>query len=129
MRRRTERGKFFLGICQRDGNYYEHLNDPETQRKIRTGVSTLWENKIKGRFPGGRNYVVDLLLTRSLESAHIIDFNPYAPRTDALLFTYAELYALHLDLTETAAAAPGVRPMPELRVIDPASHPRSAPAN
>ncbi len=51
-----------------------------------------------------------------------MDFNPYAPRTDALLFTYAELAALY-----SAATTP---PTPVLRVIDSRGHPtatRNAP--
>ena len=32
--------------------------------------------------------VMDVLLTRSLESAHIIDFNPFGGRTDGLLYAF-----------------------------------------
>ncbi|KAG8944066.1 hypothetical protein FRC04_002206 [Tulasnella sp. 424] len=67
--------------------------------------------------------VFDILLTRSLESAHLIDFNPYAPRTDALLFTYEELHVL--------GSSP-LASLPELRVIPSSSHPmasRNAPAH
>jgi hypothetical protein len=53
----------------------------------------------------------DILLTRDLSRAHVLDFNPYAARTDPLLFTYDELHAL----------APGGAP--ELRVIDSRAHP------
>lgn len=65
--------------------------------------------------------VFDLLLTRDLASAHIIDFNPYAAKTDPLLFTYDELHELsqHTDL-------------PKLRVIDSRTHAATvtnAPAN
>lgn len=63
----------------------------------------------------------DIVLTRDLRSAHIIDFNPFAPRTDALLFTYEELSDVHRKLQK-----------PVLRVIDSRSHPavtRNAPAN
>ncbi|KAI6168980.1 hypothetical protein EDD17DRAFT_1524187, partial [Pisolithus thermaeus] len=34
--------------------------------------------------------VFDLLLTRDLSGGHVIDFNPRAPHTDPLLFTYEE---------------------------------------
>jgi hypothetical protein len=62
-------------------------------------------------------------LTRNLERAHILDFNPYAPRTDPLLFTYEELLALFSTSEET---------IPQLRVVDSRSHPaaiRNAPAH
>lgn len=64
----------------------------------------------------------DIVLTRDLRSAHIIDFNPFAPRTDALLFTYEELSEVHRKQPQK----------PILRVIDSRSHPavtRNAPAN
>jgi hypothetical protein len=66
----------------------------------------------------------DILLTRDLTRAHILDFNPYAPRTDPLLFTYEALLAL---LTGTNRSV-----LPELRVIDSRSHPAAtskAPAH
>lgn len=67
----------------------------------------------------------DLLLTRSLTSAHIVDFNPYAPRTDPLLFTYEELL-------EIFSSAPSPAMPPTLRVVDSRTHPaatRNSPAN
>ena len=72
----------------------------------------------------------DLLLTRSLTSAHIIDFNPYLPRTDFLLFTYEDLHALYLQSPSSSNSESP--PPPVLRVIDSRSHPvatRSSPAN
>lgn len=63
-------------------------------------------------------------MTRDLQRAHIIDFNPYAPRTDPLLFTYEEL----LDLL----SRPEADKKPVLKVIDSRSHPaatRNAPAH
>lgn len=56
----------------------------------------------------------DLLLTRDLTRAHILDFNPYAPRTDPLLFTYDELFNLLFTRHDEH---------PELRVIDSRTHP------
>jgi hypothetical protein len=64
----------------------------------------------------------DFLLTRDLSKGHIIDFNPYSPKTDPLLFTYEEL----LELLHSASSTP------ELRVVDSPSHPaaaRNAPAH
>ena len=66
--------------------------------------------------------VFDFLLTRDLSRGHIVDFNPYHPRTDPLLFTYDELHEILLARPER----------PELRVIDSPSHPaatHNAPAH
>ena len=57
--------------------------------------------------------VFDILMTRDLSRGHILDFNPYAPRTDTLLFTYEELQSL-LD-------AGALKPI--FRAIDSRSHP------
>jgi hypothetical protein len=70
---------------------------------------------------------LDVLFTRDLTRFHIIDFNPYAPRTDSLLFTYEELATLSpaADATTTTTT-----PAPTLRVIDSPAHPaatRNAP--
>ncbi|KAG8975649.1 hypothetical protein FRB90_009474 [Tulasnella sp. 427] len=112
-----------IGICQRDTNFYEHLVKPETQSLIRETLQRFFAEKVMGKFSGGPNYIFDILLTRSLESTHLVDFNPYAPRTDALLFNYEELHALSTSLPSS---------LPELRVITSGSHPmasRNAPAH
>jgi hypothetical protein len=59
----------------------------------------------------------DLLLTRDLTRAHILDFNPYAARTDPLLFTYDDLFNL-LSTGKTRDDG-----HPDLRVIDSGMHP------
>lgn len=56
--------------------------------------------------------IFDFLLTRDLSRGHILDFNPYAPRTDPLLFTYEEL----TDITSQEG-------LPDFRVIDSRAHP------
>ncbi|KAF9472513.1 cytoplasmic protein [Pholiota conissans] len=130
-----------LGISQRDTNFYEFWNVPETQQRVTTAVQDFWKEHIVPNWSGQPDCVFyscsnrklkhilsflpdvfDFLLTRDLTRGHIIDFNPYHPKTDPLLFTYDELHALHQS-----------RPnIPELRVIDSASHPaatKNAPAH
>ena len=70
--------------------------------------------------------VFDFLLTRDLSRGHIVDFNPYAPRTDPLLFTFEDLYDLLL------VRGGDYSPQPKLRVVDSPSHPaamRNVPAH
>lgn len=71
---------------------------------------------------------LDVLLTRDLTRFHIIDFNPYAPRTDALLFTYDELATLFAAATTTTSMSTSSSPTPTpmLRVIDSRAHPAAA---
>ncbi|KAF8208896.1 cytoplasmic protein [Mycena galopus ATCC 62051] len=109
-----------IGLSQRDTNYYDFLNDGPTRTGLVSSVCGFWEKKVKPKWDGPQDYTFDLLLTRDLSRGHILDFNPYAPRTDPLLFSYDELHAL-------AFTSP-----PELRVIDSRAHPAatsSAPAN
>ncbi|PCH40250.1 D123-domain-containing protein [Wolfiporia cocos MD-104 SS10] len=117
-----------LGISQRDPNYYDFWSESGTQSKVLDALTSYWESNIRGRWgESNGDYTFDLLLTRDLSRAHIVDFNPYAPRTDPLLFTYDELYALLLARTNSALDA-----TPELRVVDSPSHPaatRNAPAH
>lgn len=109
-------------------------------------VTDFWEHNIKGRWPESdgncktpsfryvSSYLLmyldthvdifDFLLTRDLTRGHILDFNPYAPRTDPLLFTYEELLFLAQEHTPNSRAA--------FRTIDSRSHPaatRNAPTH
>jgi hypothetical protein len=75
--------------------------------------------------------IFDFLLTRDLTRGHIIDLNPYSPRTDSLLFSFEELRELAESASPKAAGNPEeVRP--EFRYIGSASHPaaqRNAPTH
>ncbi|KAF8170075.1 cytoplasmic protein [Pholiota molesta] len=90
-----------LGISQRDTNFYAFWNDPATQARVIAAVRDFWAAHIAPRWPAQPDYVFDLLLTRDLSRGHILDFNPYHPKTDPLLWTYDELHALHEAATMT----------------------------
>ncbi|KAG2065571.1 D123-domain-containing protein [Suillus decipiens] len=111
-----------IGISQRDTNFYDFMNEPQTQNKIIETLECFWNEKIKSQWYGQQDYIFDVLMTRDLSRGHILDFNPYAPRTDPLLFTYEELLSVFTQGLST----------PELRIIDSALHPvasRNAPAH
>ncbi|TFK73559.1 D123-domain-containing protein [Pluteus cervinus] len=118
------RGNRLIGITQRDTNFYEFLNELSSREKIILTTLKFWEDNIKGKslWKDTQDYVFDFLLTRDLSRGHIIDFNPYAPRTDTLLFTFDELHS-HFEKAQGA---------PVFKVIDSLSHPivtRNAPAH
>ena len=52
----------------------------------------------------------------------MVDFNPYAPNTDPLLFTYDEL----LTLLEDTLSGDSPRTLPVFNVIDSPTHPAAA---
>ncbi|KAA1469818.1 cytoplasmic protein [Dentipellis sp. KUC8613] len=114
-----------IGISQRDTNHYDFLNEPQTRRKIASSIQSYWENNVKSKWTATASYTFDILLTRDLSRFHVLDFNPYALRTDSLLFTYEELQ----DISRSKDASDHV---PVIRVIDSPSHPaaaRNAPAH
>ncbi|CCO28814.1 Cell division cycle protein 123 [Rhizoctonia solani AG-1 IB] len=93
-----------LAISQRDPNFFEHLLPQETQNTMRSTTLKFWNEEVKFKFANGQvvSYVMDLLLTRDLLRAHVVDFNPYAPRTDPLLFEWSELADLHTRAEQIA---------------------------
>lgn len=78
------------GICQRDLNFYEFLQEEETQENIKNLIKTFWDENVKESFPND-NYVMDVYINQH-DRVIIVDFNVYALRTDSLLFSYDELY-------------------------------------
>ncbi|KAJ4000380.1 D123-domain-containing protein [Lentinula boryana] len=125
------RDNALLGISQRDTNYYDFLNDPNTHSKVMNTTTEFWKTKIQPKWKVETSYVFDLLLTRDLSRAHIIDFNPYAPRTDPLLFSYEELKDILSEHRSTDASNDSTS-LPQFRVIDSPLHPAAsckAPAN
>ncbi|KAI9462262.1 cytoplasmic protein [Boletus coccyginus] len=122
------RNDMLLGITQRDINFYNYLIDPVTQTKIKSTVRRLWEESIRPNWTLTQpDYVFDLLLSRDLSRGHVLDFNPYAPRTDPLLFSYEELHTLFIRETcERGQSSDGntdALDLPELRVVDSPMHP------
>jgi len=97
-----------IGISQREPNPYDYMLESDFKEKVKRTIASFWEREVSGKWPT-EDYVFDFLLTRNLESGHIIDFQPFASKTDSLLFTYEELH----DLRQRDANS-----LPELRVVD-----------
>lgn len=134
------RSRPLVGITQREENAYDWLNEPETQSQIARGVRDHWAKKVAPRWKGPSSCelytirliqspililitdVLDVLLTRDLARFHVLDFAPYAPRTDALLFTYEDLHTLHRRSKNNDT-------LPELRVVDIGARQAASPAN
>jgi D123 len=45
-------GGAYVGISQRNMNYYEFLNEPETQNKIVSGFVAYWTEHVKPKWNG-----------------------------------------------------------------------------
>lgn len=83
------RDRNLLAITQRDSHYYPFLRTLEPA--IRRLVGELF-NSI-GEFESA-NWVFDCYIPRTRKRAHLIDMNPFAPRTDAGLFTWGEVLGM-----------------------------------
>ena len=84
------RGRRLLGICQRELKHYEFM--PSIEPILRTLISDFFQNKLRHTFPD-ENFVFDVYVPRPKPDGRVwlIDINPWAPRTDPLLFSWLEL--------------------------------------
>ncbi|WBW71206.1 translation initiation factor eIF2 assembly protein [Schizosaccharomyces osmophilus] len=105
------KGKNLIAVCQRDDNYYDFLEHEmkEILPVLRDLTSKLSE------FPDP-NFVFDTYVQQN--RAWLIDINPFFARTDGLLFSWEELYAMDYEKNS-----------PEIRLIPKGAMPSSGGAN
>ncbi|GAA5921636.1 hypothetical protein JCM3775_001741 [Rhodotorula graminis] len=103
-----------LGISQRDTTFYDFLQDAETQLDLRKRIARFWEDEVRDKAPMS-SYALDVYITRDASRVFIVDLNPFAPRTDPLLFTYDSLLALAVSRPSSPSSS--TEHLPELRVI------------
>ncbi|KAF9877354.1 cell cycle control protein cdc123 [Colletotrichum karsti] len=83
-----------LGICQRDWNHYPFLSD--LRPALVSRISDFFEDRLRFTFPDGC-FAFDVYVPGDSDSrdelgkVRLIDVNPWAPRTDSLLFSWGEL--------------------------------------
>ena len=82
-----------IGVCQRDLNHFEFLFPMKEQ--LREAILEYFEKTLKGTFPDG-NFVFDIYLPEPYDKVRLMDINPWAPRTDPLLFSWLELLTMPL---------------------------------
>lgn len=82
------RKREFLCICQRDLNNYTFL--PGLVSKLRERIREFFEKNLRTSFPD-ENFVFDVYIPPPHERVWLIDINPWAPRTDPLLFSWLEI--------------------------------------
>ncbi|TNY18550.1 D123-domain-containing protein [Rhodotorula diobovata] len=112
-----------LGISQRDTTFYDFLQAPQAQRDLRGRITRFWEDEVRDKAPLS-SYVLDVYLTRDASRVFVVDLNPFAPRTDPLLFSYEALLSLSLSQSappssspsSPSSSSPGAT-LPELRLI------------
>ncbi|GAA5979682.1 hypothetical protein JCM5350_003811 [Sporobolomyces pararoseus] len=103
-----------IGISQRDTTFYDFLQPVSARQQIIDQISTFWTDIVKDEFPL-TDYTLDVYLTRDQSRTFIIDFNPYSPSTDSLLFSYSELASLS---TSAPSSSSTTTTLPILKIVE-----------
>lgn len=84
-----------IGVTQRDMNYFDFLEP--LKDSFAGEIETFFEEHLQTTFKDP-DFVFDVYIPRPYNRVWLIDINPYAPRTDTLLFSWDEL--LNIDHTD-----------------------------
>ncbi|ORZ15474.1 D123-domain-containing protein [Lobosporangium transversale] len=100
------KGHQLVGVSQRDMTYYDFLKGIKDE--LEQKIIAFYEEKIRNKFPDP-DYTFDVYITRNRERIYVIDFNPFAQKTDSLLFEWEELVSAkeRLPLRLLASEAAG----------------------
>ncbi len=82
------RARHLLCMCQRDLNHFDFL--PRLIPKLRSLIQETFDKSLKRSFPD-ENFVFDVYIPPPHDRVWLIDINPWAPRTDPLLFSWMEI--------------------------------------
>jgi hypothetical protein len=88
------RGRRLLAVCQRELNHFEFLEP--MKREILLCIREFFDENLKHTFPDD-SFVFDVyipLTEAEKRKTWLIDINPFAPRTDPILFSWVELLEL-----------------------------------
>ncbi|KAJ5720961.1 uncharacterized protein N7483_008895 [Penicillium malachiteum] len=82
------RNRKLLCICQRDLNHFEFLFDMRDM--FRSRIQAFFDERLRDSFPDP-NFVFDVYVPAPHQRVWLIDINPWAQRTDSLLFSWLEI--------------------------------------
>ena len=82
------RDRGLLCVCQRDLNHYDFL--PQMIPQLRSLIQDFLLNHLAKDFPDP-NFAFDVYIPQPYTRVWLIDINPWAPRTDPLLFSWLEI--------------------------------------
>jgi hypothetical protein len=85
------RNRKLIALCQRDLNHFDFLF--RMQDKLRHVIHNFFDDRLKHTFPDA-NFVFDVYVPPPHDRVWLIDVNPWAVRTDPLLFSWLELLTL-----------------------------------
>jgi D123 len=92
------RSRILLCMCQRDLNHFDFLFP--MRDSLRGRIQSFFDEKLKNTFPDP-NFVFDVYIPPPHDRVWLIDVNPWAKRTDPLLFSWKEV----LEMKDPAQVA------------------------
>ena len=87
------RNRRLIALCQRDLNHFDFLFGMED--KLRDKIQAFFDSKLRDTFPDP-NFTFDVYVPPPHDKVWVVDFNPWAVRTDPLLFSWLELLTLEV---------------------------------
>ncbi|CAK1361088.1 Cell division cycle protein [Cercospora beticola] len=91
------RDRKLLCISQRDMNYYQFLH--KMQDKIQSLIREFFEIRLQNTFEDD-SFVFDVYIPQTYDRVWLVDINPWASRTDPLLYSWQELLEMDAPLEE-----------------------------
>jgi len=85
------RNRTLLALCQRDLNHFAFLFPMRDQLLSR--IQAFFDQNLQTTFPDP-NFVFDVYVPEPHTRVWLIDINPWAPRTDPLLFSWLEILTM-----------------------------------
>jgi len=98
------RSRHLLCMCQRDLNHFSFL--PPLASQLRSLIQDFFDKNLQRSFPD-ESLVFDVYVPPPHHRVWLIDINPWAPRTDPLLFSWLEI--LNMRGAEHGNATPDPR--------------------
>lgn len=85
------RRRQLIAICQRDLNHFDFLF--KMRDNLRAKIQTFFDVRLRDTFPD-ENFVFDVYVPPPHQRVWLVDVNPWAQRTDPLLFSWLELLTM-----------------------------------
>ena len=91
------RNRQLIALCQRDLNHFEFLFT--MQDKLRQTIQDFFDTRLRDTFPDPY-FTFDVYIPPPHGKVWLVDFNPWAMRTDPLVFSWMELLTMEVpDMT------------------------------
>ncbi|KAL1960038.1 hypothetical protein VTO42DRAFT_210 [Malbranchea cinnamomea] len=97
------RNRRLLAICQRDTVHYKFLHD--IQNDLRNEIHDFFKNHLMDTFPDP-NFVFDVYIPPPHTRVWLIDINPWASRTDPILFSWRDILEMEGPTDEDSRYIP-----------------------